>query len=416
MVCLIWSNRLKITLLLTQSLSSPGGAGRYWPLSKALTKLGHQVTIIALHHDFDNEEKRKYVKDGITVHYAGQMHVRKIGNKKYYFNNFQLIWIVAIATLRLTWATLQIDSDVIHVCKTQPMNGVAAWIVHLLRKTPIYLDSDDYEAVNNKFGNKWQQKIVSMFENWMPSFAQGITVGTRYIGDRFRDLGYPSSRIVLVHNGVDQERFSILDDIQSDSIIQDIRSSLQLPPQAQTIVYVGSISLVSHAIDLLLEAFSIVSSENDNAHLVIVGAGEDFDVMVEMAETLGLDDRITFVGRVPMENIPYYYRLGLVSVDPMRVSLPAESSLSLKLLESIAAATPCITSDIGDRTEVVGDAGIAVKPDDHLHLAQALLEVFDDEDMILQMRHGAFVKRSENWWDKRIQTFMRVYRSQGNLS
>lgn len=400
---------MKITLLLTQSLSSPGGAGRYWPLSKSLTKLGHQVTILAFHHDYPNEKKRKYIEDGITVHYVGQMHVRKIGNKKYYFNNFQLIWIIAISTMKLTWVALRTPADVIHVCKTQPMNGIAAWVAHLIRKTPIYLDSDDYESVNNKFANKWQQKIVAKFENWMPSFAQGITAGTRFISNHFQELGYPPSKIKLVHNGVDQERFAILEQPETENVLKQLKASLQLPNQAEIVVYVGSISLVSHAIDLLLQSFVLVAARNSNAHLVVVGAGEDFDLLADMVTNLGISQQVTFTGRIPLEQIPYYYRLGKISVDPMRVSLPAESSLSLKLLESIAATTPCITSDIGDRAEVVGKAGIAVTPDDPEKLAETILNTLENEDICYQMRKETFNEREKNWWDKRIQTFISVY-------
>ena len=63
---------MKITLLLTQSLTSPGGAGRYWPLSKSLTKLGHQVTILALHHDYANENNLNVLINGNCWYYQNK--------------------------------------------------------------------------------------------------------------------------------------------------------------------------------------------------------------------------------------------------------------------------------------------------------------------------------------------------------
>src|SRR5690606_19175132 len=94
------------------------------------------------------------------------------------------------ATVRLTWAALRTPCDVVQVCKTQPMNGAAAWVARLVKRVPVFLDSDDYEAVNNRFGGRNQQRIVALFEDWMPSFATGIITNTSFILERFVALGF----------------------------------------------------------------------------------------------------------------------------------------------------------------------------------------------------------------------------------
>src|SRR5690606_34375461 len=170
-----------ITFLLTQSLESPSGGGRYFPLAKALVGQGHRVTIFALHHNYHELERRRFVRDGVTVEYVGQMHVLKANNRKTYFHPLAMIGITLVATLKLARAALREPGDLIHVAKGQPMNGIAAWIAHRLRRVPVFLDSDDYEAVHNRFGGRWQQRIVAWFEDWIPSFASGITVGNTFI-------------------------------------------------------------------------------------------------------------------------------------------------------------------------------------------------------------------------------------------
>ena len=95
---------MKITFLLTQSLESPGGNGRFFPLAKALVRAGHHVTIIALHHDFANAPVRTFTQDGVNVHYVAQMHVHKQGNHKSYYSPARLLWVTAVATWQLTWA------------------------------------------------------------------------------------------------------------------------------------------------------------------------------------------------------------------------------------------------------------------------------------------------------------------------
>lgn len=403
------NKKIKITFLLTQSMESPGGSGRYFPLAKALTQLGHEVTIIALHHDYKNASRRHYVEDGVAVHYAGQMHVRKVGNEKIYYGTLALLWITAVSTLRLTWIALKTPSNIIHVCKTQPMNGVAAWIVHKLRRTPIFLDSDDYEAVNNRFNGKWQQRIVAWFEDWLPTFASGITVNTTFIGERLQKIGYPSDKIFLVPNGADRATFEILKNTDTPEYLYKLRKKLQLTAKNKVVVYVGSMSLTSHAVDLLLESFVDVVIQEPTAILLLVGAGEDFPHLQKLAQKLQLMDHVRFVGKVPPIATPYYYALGDITVDPMRNSIQAESSLSLKLVESIAAGIPCITADIGDRKQIVGNAGLAVLPDDQQALSAGILSVLQDTDMAIKMHNSAKESREKQWWDIRVHDFSSMY-------
>jgi len=367
---------LRITFLLTQSLDSPGGNGRYLPLAKALVQRGFSVVIIALHHNYTQLAKRDFTVDGVQVQYVGQMHVHKQGNIKTYFNPVTLIWVTFWATFRLLLAAWRTPADAIQVCKTQPMNGLAAWLVHLLRRTPVFIDSDDYEAANNRFSNPWQKWVVACFEDWMPSFAIGITAGNTFIANRFASLGYPKERIVVLHNGVDQSRFDILqDEALLAEKLKRLRQERQIATNQRVIVYVGSMSLVSHAIDLLLESFQFVVQQEPNALLLMVGAGEDLPKLQALAPTLSIDDHVCFVGRVPPAEAPFYYRLGEATVDPMRQSVAAESSLSLKMLESIAAGVPCITADIGDRRTVIDGAGLIVPPDDARALADGILTI-----------------------------------------
>lgn len=400
---------MKITFLLTQSLESPGGVGRFMPLAKSLAQLGHQVTILALHHDYAHLEQRRFVRDNVAVWYVGQMHVRKFGSRKVYYSPVALLAVTAISTIRLTMAALHTPSDVIHVCKTQPMNGVAAWVMHVLRGTPVYLDSDDYEAVNNRFGGRWQQRIVAWFEDWMPSFAEGITVNTTFIAERFQKLGYSAERIRVVPNSVGRERFALLDEPGFPGMLDKLRQSLGIREQDRVIVYVGSMSTTSHAINLLLDAFVEIVKAEPDALLLLVGGGEDIKQLKEASVDLKVSKRAKFLGRVPADKVPLYYRLGEVSVDPMRDSLPARSSLSLKLVESIVAGVPCVTADIGDRRHIVGAAGIAVPPGDAHALATGILSILNNTERAESMRTAAREMRASHFWEKQVHIFTSIY-------
>ena len=97
---------MRLTLLLTQSLDSPGGTGRFMPLAKSLVGLGHEVTILALHHDYRRLSTRQFIDQGLRVWYVGQMHVKKDGSHKTYYGPLSLLAVSSLATLRLTWANI----------------------------------------------------------------------------------------------------------------------------------------------------------------------------------------------------------------------------------------------------------------------------------------------------------------------
>lgn len=401
---------MKITFLLTQSLNDPGGSGRFFPIAKSLARQGHEVTILALHPDYARCEDRHFVMNGVEVRYVGQMHVRKIGGRKTYFGPLRLITVAALSTLRLTEAALRTPSDAIHVCKTQPMNGVAAWVVHLLRGTAVYLDSDDYEAGHNYFSRRWQQRIVAWFEDWMPSFASGITVNTTFIAERLERLGYPAERIQLVPNGVDRDRFAVLESPELPQMLSNLRRKLAIKGgKDRVIVYVGAMRTMSHAVDLLLDAFVGVIEAEPDALLLMVGGGKDLPLVQQRATDLGISHRVRFSSHIPAEKIPVYYRLAEVSVDPRRDSIPARSSLSLKLVESIAAGVPCVTADVGDRRRMLGSAGIAVEPGDPETLSEAILSILNDPERAEAMRAAARQGKESLFWDQRISQFISIY-------
>ncbi|MBI5033463.1 MAG: glycosyltransferase family 4 protein [Chloroflexi bacterium] len=400
---------MQIIFLATDSLSSPGSGGRYFPLARALVRLGQQVTWVGLHHDYASTKQHRFAVNGVEIWYIGQMHVRKVASRKIYFNPLTMLWIAAWATWGLFRAAWKLNGDIIHVCKSQPMNLLAAWMVHKLRGTPVYLDSSDYEALVNRFQHVWQQKIVAWFEDWSPSFMSGITVQSTFLAERFQSLGYPRDRIYLIPHGIDEERFAVLDRQDVAQTLDRLKQSLGITPKDRVIVYVGSMSLVLHAVDILMEAFVMILKSEPSAFLLMIGGGEDYDALREMARRLGIESRVCFVGKVDSAQVPYYYRLGEVSVDSRRDSAVAQASLPLKVLESIATGIPCVATDTGDTGKVLDGAGKIVTPGDANALAQGILEIVNNPQVVEQMRTVAMTLRHQYSWNILAQRLLKIY-------
>ena len=399
---------MNITYLLTQDLGSPSGLGRYGPIASQMAKSGHNVTVFALHPDIRSLKERTSSSNGLTVSYVAAMHVQKSGSEKTYYSPAQLFRVASNATWALTRAGLSVPADIIHICKPHPMNGIAGLVAKYARRANLMLDCDDYEAGSGHFESLSQRKLVAYFERTLPSKVRHITTNTSFMRENILSWGVPQERITYLPNGVDRERFRH----SEVNRINQIRDQYDLIDR-EVISYIGSMSLASHAVDLLLEAFTIIKSSRPNAVLLLVGGGEDFTTLQQAAQATGLAGDIHFTGRIPPDEIPDYYRLSDISVDPVYDDKAARGRSPLKLFESWACGVPIVTADVGDRKSLLSDppAGLLSRAGDADSLARSIDRILENPSLAETIRANGFIQVEQYYWDVLAKRLENVYRS-----
>jgi glycosyltransferase involved in cell wall biosynthesis len=361
--------------------------------------------VLALHPDYERLTQRHLNREGVDVRYVGQMHVRKTGSQKRYFNLLRLLWVAGAATLKLTWAAFATPSDRFHIGKPHPMNGLAA-LALLAFGREVYLDCDDYEAASNRFGTEWQRRVVAWFEDHLPRWVRGVTVNTTFMMERLRPLVPQNREIVLIPNAVDAGRFH--EPVPETMAQVRQRHDLEGRP---LIAYVGSMSLTNHAIDLLLESFAqVVVKQVPQAALMFVGGGEDLAVLKEMANEWGIAKSVCFTGRIPPEQVPAYYAAADIAVDPVRDDDVARARSPLKLYESLAMGTPIVTGNVGDRHRALQDNESMLVPAGDAHaLGERLVALLEDSTACERLRKWATEHRQQFFWENRVEELVRLY-------
>jgi len=127
-----------------------------------------------------------------------------------------------------------------------------------------------------------------------------------------------------------------------------------LPEASCLIGFVGRIT-EEKGLKTLIEALSHVRELP--WHLVLIGTGDLAERLKNKARRLGLDERLTFLGYVPHEDVPSY----LAHLD--LVVLPSETQPNWKeqfgriLIEAMACGTPVLGSDSGEIPNVIRTTG-----------------------------------------------------------
>jgi len=399
---------MHIAFVLTQSMESPSALGRYGPISRELVRLGYRVSVIAPHHDYGPHVPDCELQDGVEIWCSGQMHVRKIGARKTYFAVPRLLTVA----LRSAWRTARlmhrIRPDAIHLGKPHPINGLAAWWA--LAANPslqLYVDCDDYEAEANQVSAAWQRRVLVYFENSLPRRARAVSVNTRFTQQRLEALGVPPDHICYVPNGVDRRRFA-----REKEIDRSREWLVQGERDEKRVLYLGSLNLVNHSIDLLLDAFTDVHEREPSASLLIVGGGSDYDLLQVQARQRQQSSYVRFLGVVSPAEAPSFYRAAHLSVDPVWDDSVARARSPLKVVESLAAGTPVVTGDVGDRRWMLGDgeAGVVVEPGNSRALADGILRVLQNDQLARELQQGAVRLRNRYWWDALVRAWEPIYR------
>lgn len=366
----------KITFFACGGLEEPT-AMKYLPLGSELINKGYLVSCVTLHPDFKSLQKHQISINGMDFFFAGQMHVLKKGNKKIYFNKFQLIWVALTSCIKMIAAGLKIKPDVIYCLKPQPINGLAALIVKILTRKTLLLDCDDYEAELNRL-SKFEKFVFALFEDQLPKFCEKVTYNTSYIKERYIKLGYPQDKFIQMIYAIDEKRFNHL----NEDKLAKLRNTLRLNDK-KVILFFGSISLHSgHAVDLLIHAFQKIKMELKNTVLLIVGGGDDFENLQNNLDP-SIKNDVIFTGKVPSEEIPYYIKLANVSIDPVHDTLTNKGRSPWKIFESFAMGVPVVTSDVGDRKYYLENEtlGILVRPGDTEQLAWGIKRILTDDSL-----------------------------------
>lgn len=174
-----------------------------------------------------------------------------------------------------------------------------------------------------------------------------------------------------------------------------------------TIGYVGRL-MPAKGLLVLIEALNQIKSEN--WRFLVVGDGDQKDLMKEKLSNHGLLERTEFVGAVPYEKTPEYFHKMDVLIVPTRTTKKIREQFGRVIIEAMACEVPVIGSSCGAIPEVISDAGLIFPESDSPGLAEQILRIIRDENLRQDLARAGRRRVLENYtWEHAARQIYLAY-------
>jgi 1,2-diacylglycerol 3-alpha-glucosyltransferase len=171
--------------------------------------------------------------------------------------------------------------------------------------------------------------------------------------------------------------------------------------------YVGRLD-AEKRIDLLLRGLaSLRARGRDDIRLAIAGQGAAGNDLRTLASTLGLAERVRFLGYVPNEQLPLLYQTGQVFCMPS-----PEELQSIATLEAMASGRPVLAANARALPELVthGENGYLFAPGQIEAAADGMAYLVDHREEWHRMGQASRARAVTHSLDNTIQRYEEVYR------
>ena len=383
-------------ILITSDLYPPvlnGVATFAHNLAKGMVARGHDVIVIA-----PSQTGKRYEEmlDGVKVYRP----------RAVIFPFYQNVRICVTPQLEVRKIIQEFQPDVIH--NQMPLGiGQAATMVGKAYDMPIV--STSHAMPENLMENLKKLSAFSRPINYMladfgrryHSRSDVVTTPTESgLAGFSKHVAKIGSPLKVISNGIN------LKDFTPGKAPASIYKKYGLPTDKKIITTLSRIDAEKH-IWVLLHAFKEVLEQED-AHLLIVGAGVDLENLKTIACDLGIDEHVTFTGRLPEEDKADIHRVGTL----FAVASPVELQC-IAALEAMASGQPVVAVEAGALGELCHDGknGYRFGFDDYHGAAEAILKVLRDDALREKFSKESLAMARANDLEFTLDAFTKLYKS-----
>ncbi|MCJ7639124.1 MAG: glycosyltransferase family 4 protein [Halobacteriota archaeon] len=213
-----------------------------------------------------------------------------------------------------------------------------------------------------------------------------------YFARRVIKWGAPPDKVVTIHNGFDPHVFK--PGVAASDLVGE-----------RTILFTARRLVEKNGLEYLISAMPNIIAQYD-AELVIAGDGPHKQHLQKLVARHNLQNDVSFIGAVPHSKLPQ-----LISASDIVVIPSLMEASSLFLIESMACKRPVVATNVGGIPEILNEGcGVLVSPRDTLALSQAINLLIADQGLRDDLATEAYsTVRGTLTWDKIAQQTENAY-------
>jgi len=404
---------MRICLLCNRGNMYSGGQGVYIHyLSKEYRKLGHEVDIIV-------GPPYPYIEDGARVHRIPNLNLfesqKNFLSKSKPFQVFKPLNLYEVAAVRMGMFPEMFTFGMRSYLKLREMMKQRKFdIIHdnqtlaygnLLMKTlktpivatvhhPLSIDRNSDLTHTKSFKQKWGRIM------FYPFFMQNIvtkrmdrviTVSNSSAQKAKQAFKISDDKLRVVYNGVDTEKFRVRGDVEKEPSSLIVATNTR--DRNKGIIY-------------LLQALTQMRGQ---VKLTIVDEKPPLnDYAPGLVKEYGLEDMVTFTGRLKHGEVAKQYAAAQIAVSPS-----VYEGFGLPAAEAMACGVPVVGTTAGALPEVIADnvTGILVPPKNPQALAAAIKTLIGDAELRRKMGIAGVERVNRLFtWAKSAKATLDVYK------
>lgn len=366
-----------------QYFSTPKGSWgtRVYEFAKEWVKKGHEVTVVSSVYSKSDLSATKLIED----QYFEGIHVKvlniRIDNKQSFFKR---IWSFAAYSVLSCYYALSLKADVV-IASSGPITvGIPGLIARYIRKRKLVFETRDLwpegaielGIIKNPIIKKlsyWFEKRCYLASSYIITLSPGMTqnIKNRFGLYNVNDVTN-AANIPLFSHPV----------IFNESIVKAKKYA----------VYTGNIGMVNNSYWLFEAARYLKQIGRDDIVILLIGEGQQREELERKAKEEGVSNFIR-IGLMPKNELVGYVQNAIASLVPLKGTPVLDTSSPNKFFESLAAGVPVIQNTQGWMKDFLlkYEVGYTLNPNDHEELANRLIWMDDNPEIITSMGAKALV-------------------------
>jgi glycosyltransferase involved in cell wall biosynthesis len=375
---------------------------RVWQEARALTEVGHQVSIIC--PKGPGFQRSRETLEGIEIY---RHDVREGSGPLGYFVEYT--WALVVELFLALKIYARTGFRILQACNPPDTIFLIGAFFKLLGVRFIF---DHHDLNPELYEVKFQRKD---FFYHLVCLAERLTFRTA-------DVAIATNRsyrdVALTRGGISLERSFVVRSCPDLSRFQLQPPHLQLKEgKEHLVVYLGVMG-PQDGIDLLLASIEYIvkNKSRHDALFVLIGDGTERHLLQTAAKSRGLDSFVKFTGRLPDSEVGAYFSTADVGVAPDPKNPMNDKSTMNKILEYMGYGLPVVLYDLTEGRRSAEDAALYAHPNDPIDFAEKVLTLLDSESLRRELgqRARGRIEKCFNW-DTDKQVLLQAYETALNL-